>query len=275
MKLFKNYTKEFEQLKLEVISTRNHLVNHGNANTEKTLLYIQDVEKSISKLENQYISLSKEIAEIKQLLVENFTEPTKEEVIIKEESSPNIVFGKLKLSKSSKKDFRYDTVDKTTYKFSYVVRNRTYFSDYTINDVQLIKLLEEEYDSYSTWVDLQHMLGMQAELIKKIAYNIKKGFFDQFIQKNDIAFSKEYGLLYIDGKKINVPVRTAKYIVECVNNSSHPATTILKLEKTGECPKEICRLIGVNSKNGKLTSLFEDNPIELENNPQKRKEKGL
>lgn len=273
MKLFKDYTEEFNKLKIEVISTRNHLSTKVDVETEKTL---RELHNSVSKLETQHNQLANELSEIKQLLINNLAEPVEEEIEVKEEPEPlqEIYYGNLRLSKSSRKNFRYTSIDESSFKFYYSVRNRNYFSDYTIHDVLLLIQLEFE-EGFQTWTDLHHLTGMPTEVLKKIAYNIKTGFFDSFIRELNIHFSKEYGLLYVDNKKTNVPVRTAKYIVECVNNSSRPAITILKLEKTGECPKELCRLIGVNSKNNSLLSLFEDNPIELENNPQKRKEKGL
>lgn len=272
MRLFKDHSKEFEDLKEEVASLKPYILDKS----DKSLIKLQMVDEHISTLIKQNDQLIREVVEIKQILLNQ--QPNglvKEEIKIKETPLTPQYYNGIKLSKSSEKPFKYTEMDKDTYKFKFKNRknNRFYHTTFTIFDVLLIKQLENE-NSWVNWSELSSMVGIRTNLLKEIIFNLQSGFFDKFLN-NSPSFSKEYGILFVDGKKTKVPIRTAKYIVNCMTNSSNPMTTLLKLEKTGECSQLEYRLIGTNYLNKKLISLFKEEPTSVENNPQKRKEKGL
>jgi hypothetical protein len=119
-------------------------------------------------------------------------------------------------------------------------------------------------------------MGIGYQTTQRIAYNIAKGFFDKWDLGNLLTFSKEYGLLYVNGKKTKVPIKTVKYIVSCMLNSNNPYTTLLKLKKSGECSDFMYSVIGANYSNPQLTELLDNSiSIPIENNPEKRKEMGM
>ena len=294
VKLFKNYEEDFEKLREEctVIEGSIDVVNTAVMNNANELSLVrkdirelsksvEDLSCCIDDLQNAFkdlVELSKKAEEpenTKPDVNENISEDVEADVV--EEIEPEIItYAGLSIAKSHQRKFRWTEIDDKTFKFTYYSeRNKQdYFSAYTIFDVLIIAYIENE-KSWKSWKDLSKMTGINTATIKEIAYNYKRGFFDGFFGDKPIAFSKSYGLLYVNGKKSIVPIRTAKYIVECITNSSKPMTTLLKLEKTKECSKLMTRIIGTSYKNSSLNSLFNASYTDVENNPQKRKEKGL
>ena len=277
MRIFKDYTNEFNDLKKEITNLRGS----NKDKTDKIFVAINNLENNFEKeiiavQEKQDIIFS-ELKEIKQLIYGlQPAEIVEEEIEIAEEVSDEVYWRNLKISDTFKQDFKYNILDENTFDFKYKARSgKIIHSSFNIFDVLLIRGLESE-QTWRTWGDIEAMVTIKSAIIKKIAYNLKKGFLDQFDISGLTNFSKEYGILYINGKSTNIPIRTVKYIVNCMVNSRNPFTTFLKLEKTGEFPKLAGRVIAINYTNSQLLSLLHGNPvIEPENNPEKRKEKGL
>lgn len=277
MRIFKDYTNEFNDLKKEITNLRGS----NNDKTDKIFVAINNLENNFEKeiiavQEKQDIIFS-ELKEIKQLIYGlQPAEIVEEEIEIAEEVSDEVYWRNLKISDTFKQDFKYNILDENTFDFKYKARSgKIIHSSFNIFDVLIIRGLESE-ETWRTWGDIEAMVTIKSAIIKKIAYNLKKGFLDQFDISGLTNFSKEYGILYINGKSTNVPIRTVKYIVNCMVNSRNPFTTFTKLEKTGEFPKLAGRVIAVNYTNSQLLSLLHGgNTVEPENNPEKRKEKGL
>ena len=175
----------------------------------------------------------------------------------------------LKLSDAYCRPFSFDRMT-DTYHFK---GHQAKESSFSLFDIKLLIMLEQEYNMKS-WTELGRITGLNLQVIERIIYNLRSGFFEEWLDYVP-KFSKEYGLLYIDGNKTDVPIRTVKYIVNCLADSSTPIQTLLKLEKAKECPRWIYRVIGTNYKNKELASLFDKPIAEIENNPEKRKENGL
>ena len=178
-------------------------------------------------------------------------------------------YGTLKISETYCRPFSFDRME-SNYRFK---GHQAKESSFTLFDIKLLMMLESELN-FKSWNNLSQLTGLNLQVMERLLYNLQIGFFDEWINCSP-TFTKEYGLLYIDGKKTDVPIRTVKYIVNCLAGSSTPIKTLLKLEKGKECPQWIYRIIGTNYKNKELVSLFEKPAVEIENNPQKRKENGL
>ena len=283
MNLFRNYEKEFEDLQ-KSISTIGDMVSFQETNVRSDIAKLNknqnEFESELTALYEKQDEIFEQLKEIKALLnppktdvpdidveitYEKDTDPTEEEVY----------FGGKKITTTAKKDFQYTEI-LPQFNFKYVdKRNRAVFSKFTMFDIAIVMNIEEEA-TWNSWSELSRMTGLHQNYLKRIAYNIKKGFFDKFDFNEVISFSKEYGLLYVNGKKTSVTIKTARYIVDCMINSNNPMTTLLKVEKAGEIAKAMYRLIGTNYKNPQLTSLLYDEVhIPIENNPQKRKEMGM
>lgn len=286
VKLFKNYEEDFEKLREDLIEIKEDtaVVNTAVMNNANDLSLvrkdIRELSKSVEDLScciDDLQNAFKELCELSQKADENTGDV--EDVIeddVEELEPVEYLYSGLSIAKTQQKDFHWTGItDAFKFKYTGGRYNQEYVSAYTIFDVLLIMGIEYE-KSWKSWRTLGHMTGIKEYIIKEIAYNYKNGFFDGFFgDKPIVTFSKSYGLLYVNGKKTNVPIRTARYIVECITNSSRPMTTLLKLEKTGECSKLMTRLIGTSYKNSNLTSLLYTSDTVVENNPQKRKEKGL
>ena len=269
MRLFKDYSEEFEALQIEIGALKSKITN----DSYRDLLKIQSLEDEIRQLTAQNSMLTRELIEIKQILLKQ--EPTglvSEEIEVADVKE--YFFNGLPFSKTVRREFKYTEID-DTFKFKNKRNGRTYHSGFTVFDVLLLKGLENE-KSWESWSDLSRMTGMRLQQLQRLAYNISRGFFDTFDYSNLLTFSKEYGLLYVNGKKTNVPIKTVKYIIDCMLNSNKPISTLFKLEKSEECSQLIYRIIGSNYKNPELTGLISKNKeVPVENNPQKRKENGL
>lgn len=276
MRLFKNYDQEFKDLQDGIVSLQMKVIDRS----DRDLIKLQSLEDEVKELKIQNNELIRELIEIKQILSNQTPNGlTEEEITIEDEEETSldiqeVFFGGLRISKSYKKDFKFTELSPLTYTFNYYSNGRDYFSGFTIFDVMLLQRLENE-KIWKSWSDISEIIGVGDNTTRYIAYNIKTGFFNKFFENYTTSFSKEYGLLKIDGKKTNIAVRTAKYIVECMTNSSNPIKTLLKLRKGKECSELEYTIIGVNYDNPSLLSLFKENKVEVENNPQKRKEKGL
>ena len=260
MRIIADYADEFNSLQKDIKTIQENAIG---------------VEKELTAIFEKQDEMMAELKEIKQLLELKPVEMTEEIKIVEEVSDINS-WRNLKLSDTFKKDFKYNILDKNTFDFKYKARSgKIIHSSFNIFDVLIIRGLESE-QTWRKWGDIEAMVGIKSAIIKKIAYNLNKGFLDRFDISGLTDFSKEYGLLYINGKSTNVPIRTVKYIVNCMVNSRNPFTTFTKLEKTGEFPKLAGRVIAVNYTNSQLLSLLHGgNTVEPENNPEKRKEKGL
>lgn len=269
MKIFKNYDKEFEDLQKSLGEIKQQTTDN------KVLISLADISSEVKCIRKQNEEIVEELAIIKKLLTDTPTE-TSEKEQVEEPKLEEIYYGDLAFSKTARKDYKYTFLDEDTFKFKFRgIKSQWYHSIFTMFDVLIVSQLENE-NTWSSWADLIIMTGLNQSQIKQLAYNVKKGFFDKFDFTDKVTFSKQYGLLYINGKKTNVPIKTARYIVDCMINSNNPMTTLLKLEKSKEISKLMYRIIGANYKNGQLVSILKDNgKVPIENNPQKRKEKAI
>jgi hypothetical protein len=268
MKLLISYDGEVEDFRKSVGGIQPAQVESDN-NDKITAL-----ENEIKNLKMVSSAMRRELIELrKMLLTQQLTAIEEKEKVEKPEG---LNFRGLTFSKSIEKEFKYTELDSGTFQFKYVSkRNQNIHSAWTVFDVQIIKFLETE-NTWETWTDISRMINLRMPQIQKIAYNIKCGFFDKFDYSNLLSFSKEYGLLYINGMKTNVSIKTVKYIVNCMLNSNNPFTTLLKLKKSGECSDLMYKVIGTNYKNKQLTGLLNDfRQVPIENNPEKRKEMGI
>ena len=268
MRLFKDYTAEFDDLQKEVQGLKSKL----STTSDRDLIKIESLEDEVRDMKISVNHMIMEFIELKQMLSKE--EPTgmvEEEINIDDD----VRFGKLNLPETNKMPFNYDTLDKHTFKFEFrTARNKLIWSIFTVFDLQVLQGLENE-KSWTTWKELGELVGFRPNMVKKMAYNVKVGFLDKFDIDNLLSFSKEYGLLYVNGKKTQVPIRIVKYIVECMQNSNKPFTTLMKLEKGNECSQFMYRVIGTNYDNKELLSLLGKEDVDVENNPQKRKEAGI
>ena len=229
------------------------------------------LENEIKNLKMVSSAMRRELIELRKLLLTQQLTAIEE----KEEKPNGLNFRGLTFSKTAKKKFKYTKLDSGTFQFSFISNNRNIHSAWTVFDVQIIMGLENE-NTWETWTDLSRMTDLRIQQLQQITYNIKYGFFDKFDYSNLLSFSKEYGLLYINGMKTNVPIKTVKYIVNCMLNSNNPFTTLLKLMKSNECSDLMYKVIGTNYKNKQLTGLLNDfRQVPVENNPEKRKEMGI
>ena len=252
MKLFKDYSNDFSIIREEIRNNRK---------------LIMELKGEVAELKNEFSKLKEAADTINK--EDETTDP-----IVTEKPTVTFHYSNMKIPASKCKDFKYEEIDKDSFKFRFrsETKNRYYYSSFTIFDVIILSELETE-NVWTSWKDLERFTGLKSAVICKIAYNLKIGFFDSFIADHTLDYSKEYGLLYINGKKTKVPIKTVRYICSCMANSTTPATTLLKLEKAGECSTFMYRLIGTHF--GELYSLVEDKTVEFENNPEKRKEKYL
>jgi hypothetical protein len=240
-----------------------------------------NMSEEVKSLQKSVDILSREMVEVKQLLLNQTpTGMIEEEIIIDEQSvndadepKPITSYNNLDIAKSYRREYKYSELN-DKFKFVLISNGRHYTSNFTIFDVMILKNIEFEKE-WKKWNELSSLIGVDMPTIKVLCFNIVNGFFDEFLKEFSINFSKEYGLLYINQKKTNTPIRTVRYIVNCMVNSSKPMQTLFKLEKTKECSKLVCRIIGTHYTNNELNSLLTENQVAVENNPQKRKEKGL
>lgn len=268
MRLFKDYTAEFEDLQNQMDTLKSKI----STTSDRDLIKIQSLEDEVRDMKISVNHMIMEFIELKQMLSKE--EPTgmvEEEIDIDDD----VRFGKLNLPETNKMPLNYDTLDENTFKFEFrTARNKLIWSIFTVFDLQIIQGLENE-KSWTTWKELGELVGFKPNMLKKMTYNIKMGFLDKFDIDNLLSFSKEYGLLYVNNKKTQVPIRTVKYIVECMQNSNKPFTTLMKLEKSKECSQFMYRVIGANYNNKELLSLLGKEDVDVENNPQKRREAGI
>lgn len=287
MNLFRNYEKEFEDLHKDIVDLGASLAE--DYDTVKN--QCETLQKTQNEYEREFIALYEKQDEILEKInkiydilnapIEDVAEEVpdiKEEPVTVEPIDPEeeVYYRDKKITNTFKKDFRYDTLDTQTFTFKYVdKRNRTVYSNFTMFDVLIFIGVENE-PTWESWTDLINLVDIGANTLKPLLYNIKKGFFDGFDFTGKVKFSKEYGMLYVNGKKTDVTIKTARYIVDCITNSNRPMTTLLKLVKGGECSPLMCKLIGVYYRNAGLTSLLYNSVhVPIENNPQKRKELGM
>ena len=268
MRLFKDYTEEFEDLQNEIGALKSKV----STTSDRDLIKIQSLEDEVRDMKISVNQMIMEFIELKQMLSKE--EPTgmvEEEINIDDD----VRFGKLNIPETIKSPYNYDTLDENTFKFEFkTVRNKVVWSIFTVFDLQVLQGLENE-KSWTTWKEISELVGFRPNMVKKMAYNVKVGFLDKFDIDNLLSFSKEYGLLYVNNKKTQVPIRTVKYIVECMQNSNKPFTTLMKLEKSKECSQFMYRVIGANYNNKELLSLLGKEDVDVENNPQKRREAGI
>lgn len=231
------------------------------------------LENEIKNLKMVSSAMRRELIELRKLLLtQQLTAIEEKEEFEKPEG---LNFRGLTFSKTTEKEFKYTELDSGTFQFSFISNNRNIHSAWTVFDMQIIRGLENE-NTWETWTDVSRMTDLRIQQVQQIAYNIKCGFFDKFDYSNLLSFSKEYGLLYINGMKTNIPIKTVKYIVNCMLNSNNPFTTLLKLKKSEECSDLMYKVIGTNYKNKQLTGLLNDfRQVPVENNPEKRKEMGI
>jgi hypothetical protein len=284
MNLFRNYEKEFEDLQ-KSISTIGDMVSFQETNVRSDITKLNknqnEFERELIALYEKQDEIFEQLKEIKALLQPPIAEVPVEDikvepVVVSSDPIEEVYFRDKKITNTFKKDFKFDTLDTKTFSFRYASkRNQTVYSKFTMFDVLLLLGVENE-TTWESWTDLVNHVGMGANTLKPLLYNIKKGFFDKFDFESGVSFSKNYGLLYVNGKKTNVTVKTARYIVDCITNSPNPMTTLLKLAKGNECSNLMYKMIGTNYKNPQLTSLLYDEVhVPIENNPQKRKEMGM
>lgn len=280
MNLFRNYEKNFEDLQKNLIDLGASLAE--DYDTVKN--QCETIQKTQNEYEREFIALYEkqdeifeQLKEIKELLQPPKTEvpDIKVEPVTIEDSNLNeYSFNGIKLLSSYQVDYGWTEIDALSFKFKRDGRGKK-TSSYTIFDVLLLIGLENE-KTWENWKSLERLTGIGEFTIKVIAYNYKKGFFDNFDFNGVVNFSKEFGMLYINGKKTSVTIKTARYIVDCITNSNNPMTTLLKLSKGSECSNLMYKLIGTNYKNTQLTSLlYNEVHVPIENNPQKRKELGM
>lgn len=285
MNLFKNYEKNFEDLHKDIIDLGASLAE--DYDTVKN--QCETIQKTQNEYEREFIALYEKQDEILEKInkIYDILNTPKEDVAeevphIKVESveiadpKKELYYGTKKISEAAKHDYQYTALDTATFTFKYTdKRNRLIHSHFNMFDVLLLMGLENE-PTWESWTDLIRMVGVSPNVLKKMIYNIKNGFFDKWDFSDKISFSKEFGLLYVNGKKTNVTIKTARYIVDCITNSNNPMTTLLRLSKGSECSNLMYKLIGTNYKNTQLTSLlFNEVHVPVENNPQKRKEMGM
>lgn len=268
MKLFKDYSHEFEELKKDIDELK------GMTADNRVLIKLADISGNVQAIHQQNELIQVELTDIKRMIKDLKPEPVVEPVKKAEEPFEPVKYqyGNLNLAKSSQKEYKYTKLGEN-YKFNFYSNNRFYQSSFTIFDILLLKSLETE-EKFESWTSFTTKMGIDSNLLRQVCFNIKDGFFDKFIDDFSINFSKNYGLLYVDGKKANVSIKTVRYIVECMQNSSKPMTTLLKLEKSRECSKLLYRIIGTNWNNPELVALLKHEKVPVENNPQKRKEMG-
>lgn len=250
-------------------------------NRELTVRRMSSIENDVLTTRLKVDTLIAKVDELIELMQAREVEAATDCVIVEPECEPEFeqetnteeyYFAGKNISKTFQKYYRYTEVDPQIYDFKFrSKRNKIVHSSFTVFDVIILMGLENE-PTHNSWLDLAAMIGINDNVLKRLTFNIAAGFFDDLITDIPISFSKENGLLYVNGKKTKVPVKTAKYIVTCITNSPNPMTTLLKLEKSGECSKLMTRIIGTNYKNSELTSLFTKNQVWVENNPEKRKE---
>lgn len=269
MRLFKDYTAEFEDLQNEIGALKSKI----STTSDRDLIKIQSLEDEVKDMKISVNQMIMEFIELKQMLSvdEEVNGMVSEEIAIDD----TVRFNGLNLSDAYKNPFKYDVLDKDTFKFEFKQRNnKLTWSIFTVFDMKVVQGLENE-KSWETWKDLGELVDFKPNMVKKMAFNIKNGFLDKFDTDNLLSFSKEYGLLYVNNKKTQVPIRTVKYIVECMQNSNKPFTTLMKLEKSKECSQFMYRVIGANYNNKELLSLLGKEDVDVENNPQKRREAGI
>ncbi len=125
-----------------------------------------------------------------------------------------------------------------------------------------------------TWRTLSLQLGIKDHTLPKIAYNLLVGTFDEYIEKYLNPTCRYKGdTLYINNKRTKLTKTDIKVIIDCyVNDKSE--TSIKKLTNLYPNVKEDY-IITVCDNYDKIPLKKSKKAYSFENNPQKRKEKGM
>ena len=263
MNLFKDkqLRKEFEDFKKDVLKKFKKLEKE-NASLKEECTF----------LNKECVALHGEISALKKQDTPKKESPKKEVPKKQTASKTEVVveFGGNTINNFSQSIYNYLKFDGFWFKSA---RGKN-SNKQLVNIHQILFLKSLQHTSDVSWANLGRASGINPKTIQKIAFNIIKGTFDKYIDEyHNTQFTFKKGLLCINGKPTNLSAFDVQEIIDCyVNNKSEK--TISKLIKTYSKTKRE-HVITICDNYDSVRLKRQVNVIDFENNPQKRKEKGM
>lgn len=272
MQLFKDkqLREEFEAFKKDMLSKistledENVTLKKENANLNQAN---KELNKEITNLYKGFEVLTETVTA--QFTVEQETETEQvAPVALDTVEHKNIIFGGKRIPKSLQRI--YKSFDFDGFWFRVTSGGDTGKKFINIHQVMVLSKI----DSVKSWEKLAQETGFTSSLIQRICFNIINGAFKPYIsQYYSTKFTFKNGELLINGCNTGLTKSETAVIVDTyVNNKSE------------NCIKKLCKsypsispdyVVCICDNYFRVPVKHQSNVIEFENNPQKRKEKGM